>query len=417
MKKFVCELCQEGTLIKKDGLYVCQSCGTSYTLEDARKLLVDVPDTEVSEAAQPAAAAEPEAPKRSAELENLYELARRARKEDNSANGAKYYGMVLVQDPSSWEANFYSVYYTSMGCTIANIESAASNVANCIPSALDLIKKKVDPSEQEAAVRQIANDSGRIANMFAVGAYNAFTNFSAEYRANYWGDFSGRVGAAVLIEVALGQGILDRWPEEEWACLVAREVQSKGQSVCRTLDEGLRVSGIFGKSNLEKAINTVRSAVSDIGSSADKKLDKIRTKKRQEEAAAREAYWAEHAEQKEALEKEKEDLNAKSKELLSQIQTLRGKKQEVPSVRKVSELRDRSNELSAQMNGLGLFKGKEKKELQQRIEQIRQEINALSSKVTEEQAPIEEEIRDLEKQMSRMKARILEIDKEFSQKR
>ena len=419
MKKFVCELCQEGTLIKKDGLFVCQNCGTSYSLEEARKLLVDVPDTEATAATQPdtAAAAAPEAPKRSAELENLYELARRARKEDNSANGAKYYGMVLVQDPSSWEANFYSVYYTSMNCTIANISSAATNVANCIPSALDLIKTKVDPSEQEAAVRQIVSDSGRIADMFAAGAYNAFTNFSAEYRANYWGDFSGRVGAAVVIEDVLGSGILTRWPEEEWACLAARDAQSKGISVCGTLNKGLKVSGIFGKGNIENAIRSLEDSLREIGSKANSKLEELRKKKKKEEEEAREAYWVEHAEEKAALESEKAELEEKGKGLSVQIRTLRDKKLDAPSNKKLREIRDTIKGLKYQQDSLGLFKGREKKELQQRIDQLEQESRSLGTAAAEEQKPFEEEIQGLEKQNRELRARIREIDEEFSKKR
>ena len=419
MKKFVCELCQEGTLIKKDGLFVCQNCGTSYSLEEARKLLVDVPDAEAPAAAQPAtaAAAAPEAPKRSAELENLYELARRARKEDNSANGEKYYGMVLVQDPSSWEANFYSVYYASMGCTIANISTAATNVANCIPSVLDLIKTNVEPSEQEAAVRQIVSDSGRIADMFAAGAYNALSNFSAEYRANYWGDFSSRVGAAIMIEEALGSGILNRWPDEEWACLAVRDANGKGISVCGTLNKGLRITSMLGKGNVENAIRQLESTFTEIGSKANSKLEELRKKKKKEEEEAREAYWVEHAEEKAALEQEKAELTEKGKELSGQVNTLREKKMEVPSNKKIQELRDRIRELKNQQDSLGLFKGREKKELQHRIDQLEQESRSLGTAAAEEQKPFEEEIQGLEKQNRELRARIREIDEEFSKKR
>lgn len=40
MKAIVCELCGANELIKTDGLFVCQYCGTKYTLEEAKKLLV-----------------------------------------------------------------------------------------------------------------------------------------------------------------------------------------------------------------------------------------------------------------------------------------------------------------------------------------------------------------------------------------
>ncbi|MGN0302377.1 MAG: leucine-rich repeat domain-containing protein, partial [Anaerotardibacter sp.] len=49
MKKIVCELCGSSSLTKEaDGMFHCQDCGTSYTVEAARKLLVEVPDETTS---------------------------------------------------------------------------------------------------------------------------------------------------------------------------------------------------------------------------------------------------------------------------------------------------------------------------------------------------------------------------------
>lgn len=41
MKKLCCELCGGNELIKHDGYFTCVSCGTKYTLEEARKLKID----------------------------------------------------------------------------------------------------------------------------------------------------------------------------------------------------------------------------------------------------------------------------------------------------------------------------------------------------------------------------------------
>ena len=44
MKTIVCEICGARGLVKKDGLYVCPECGTGYEPEEAKGLMVDVPD-------------------------------------------------------------------------------------------------------------------------------------------------------------------------------------------------------------------------------------------------------------------------------------------------------------------------------------------------------------------------------------
>ena len=35
MQKLTCEMCGGNDLVKQDGLYVCQHCGTKYSLEDS----------------------------------------------------------------------------------------------------------------------------------------------------------------------------------------------------------------------------------------------------------------------------------------------------------------------------------------------------------------------------------------------
>ncbi len=41
MKAIQCEMCGSHDLIKKDGVFVCENCGTKYTLEEAKKLMID----------------------------------------------------------------------------------------------------------------------------------------------------------------------------------------------------------------------------------------------------------------------------------------------------------------------------------------------------------------------------------------
>lgn len=39
MNAFVCELCGSNDIVKENGLFVCQHCGTKYTADEARKLM------------------------------------------------------------------------------------------------------------------------------------------------------------------------------------------------------------------------------------------------------------------------------------------------------------------------------------------------------------------------------------------
>ena len=100
MKQLTCEMCGSTDLMKQDGVFVCQSCGTKYSVEEAKKMMVegtvDVTGSTVKVDT-------------SGELANLYQIARRAKDDNNGENAAKYYDMVLMKDPTSWEASFYVV--------------------------------------------------------------------------------------------------------------------------------------------------------------------------------------------------------------------------------------------------------------------------------------------------------------------
>ena len=166
MKQLKCEMCGSNDLIKQDGVFVCQSCGCKYSVEEARKMMVEG-TVEVTGTVKVDS---------SDELENLYQLARRAKDTENNENAAKYYDMILIKDPTSWEANFYSVYFKSMGCKIADIPTAATSVNNCIEITLDLIKTHiVDKAEKKNAILEVCEKSKNISKLLFDGA-NSWMN-------------------------------------------------------------------------------------------------------------------------------------------------------------------------------------------------------------------------------------------------
>ena len=179
MKAMVCEMCGSQDLVKQDGMFVCQNCGTKYSVEEAKKLLgtVKVDKTE--------------------ETEKLLVLARRAREDNNSENAEKYYGLVLQEDPDNWEAAFFQVYYQSMQCKIMNISSAAYSVANNIDSTMKLISEMQDTDEKNRALDTVISYAQLIASMLASGAINHYTQHSSVN--GVFGECSNRVVAVKSI--------------------------------------------------------------------------------------------------------------------------------------------------------------------------------------------------------------------------
>jgi hypothetical protein len=200
MGAMICELCGSSDIVKQDGLFVCQKCGTKYTLEEAKKLLGNVNTTEIAQ--KPAGQ-----DSMSQELKNLYQVARRAKADNNGENAAKYYDMILVKDPNSWEAAFYVVYFKAMECKIAQIRSAAISVSNCEDSVLDLIKNHVAEDEQYEAVQEVMLRSQLIANMLAGGAKSHYDGIDSSIKDKYTQEYINNVCAARDILYTCGSQI------------------------------------------------------------------------------------------------------------------------------------------------------------------------------------------------------------------
>jgi len=151
-----CEICGSSNLVKREGLFVCNDCGMKYSLEEIKNMLgsqqqvgshINTRDTQD-------------------ELKNLYMLARRAKNEDNVKNAAKYYDMILVKEPLSWEATFYSEYYKASYCSIAGMSSAISSLANCAYSVIDLINDNLTSQDEKiSAYNEISSRVIKLASM------------------------------------------------------------------------------------------------------------------------------------------------------------------------------------------------------------------------------------------------------------
>jgi uncharacterized Zn finger protein (UPF0148 family) len=138
MKQIVCEMCGGKELLKQDGVFVCQSCGTKYSAEEAKKMMVEV-DTSVK-------------------LANALEKARRAMENKNYIPAQEYYEIILKEEPDNWEAAFYSVYSERMQMVTLHRDSLALVGGVHIKTVLKNIKFLDDITQQNKAIEQIKTD-------------------------------------------------------------------------------------------------------------------------------------------------------------------------------------------------------------------------------------------------------------------
>ena len=105
MKQLTCEMCGSTDLIKEGGFFACQTCGTKYSVEEAKKMMiegtVDVTGSTVKV-------------DNSAFVEKYLTNARRAYGKEDWEEVEKYYNLVEQNAPTNMEAVFFSAYGKAM---------------------------------------------------------------------------------------------------------------------------------------------------------------------------------------------------------------------------------------------------------------------------------------------------------------
>ncbi len=152
MKKFVCEMCGSNDLLKQDEFYVCQNCGTKYTTEEAKKMMIEIDNSK--------------------KLANLYERARKSMEVDDRHHAAEYYKQILDENPNDWEAYFYSYLWEYTSYTNAEAASVATKLSNTIPSAYDMALANCSAEEATERVVTITTKvTDRLVEIASGGEY------------------------------------------------------------------------------------------------------------------------------------------------------------------------------------------------------------------------------------------------------
>ena len=194
MKQIVCEMCGSNNLVKEGDIFVCQDCGSKYSVEAARKLMVEVEGkVDVSES--------PVKIEKKTKFKNFLANARRAKQKEDWNDMERYYNMVEQNDPSNIEAIFYSAYGRAKQTLISSDlykRQSEFKVLNNSVSIIDDNFNVENAAEQIETVKQISSDvlfmmnSGFVYNKTKNGygmvirtdeqeTYNLFINLAIQF--------------------------------------------------------------------------------------------------------------------------------------------------------------------------------------------------------------------------------------------
>ena len=129
MKRLVCEMCGSNAMVKQDGFFVCQSCETKYSVEEARKMMLEGPIQVDS----------------SHLTENYLEMARNAIDAGNNSEAELYSNKIVEVDPLNYEAWMIKGRAAGWQSTLSDsrISEAVSAFSKAIINAPDEKKKEM----------------------------------------------------------------------------------------------------------------------------------------------------------------------------------------------------------------------------------------------------------------------------------
>ncbi len=177
MKQLTCEMCGNTEIVKQDGLFVCQACGMKYSLDEAKKMMVegtvDVQGTVKVD--------------NSAFVEKYLANARRAKQKEDWEETEKYYNLVEQNAPDNIEAIFYSAYGKARRSLteydIYKRKAAFKVLQNCVSIIDDHYSVENEKTEKEI-IEQISLD---ITKMICCGyvSVNWESKFNIDFITTY----------------------------------------------------------------------------------------------------------------------------------------------------------------------------------------------------------------------------------------
>lgn len=403
MKQLVCEMCGSADLVKQDGVFVCQSCGCKYSVEEARKMMVegtvDVSGSTVRI-------------DDSGKIENYLKLAENAYSSGNGQSTFEYANKALEispQNAEAWILKMKSIEYigTFGNLRLKEVIDAGKNaVAFADKEHKDRITHKVYYYQAARALSVLklvtlkiadTDDIERIFRQFSMVNFLSAAQNTMNADSKVVALYDLTADEALMMVQDIPNEVLAEFPD---ITSIVQECAWQYQSETNALSHRFEIYAT-------ELTDFARKTRSDKKWILENKVigaqEVARKKKAAQQKERNDRYWAEHTEEKIALTAERETLKVR-------ITTKEAELSNHPGNEKIKCLQEKIRSLSEEKQTISLFKVKEKKLLQERIYTETLALENLKARVAEEKAEIKKQIEPLYK-------RLTEIDAEFSKAR
>lgn len=398
-------MCGSTDLVKQDGVFVCQSCGCKYSIEEAKKMMIEG-TVEVTGTVKV---------DNSATIANYIELAESALKGANGQSVLEYTNKALEVDPQNSRAWILQMQAFEKIAQLQNPRT--SEVITAGKNAVQFAKAE----EKESIEKQVysyylkyartllmvatneLNDNQRVRDVYkrlsSASLSNALTaaNDCMKADSNNITVYENIANEGVNLVLSIPNDALERcsdlWEDVETCA-------EQYQRETNALDERFRIY----TNGLTDSAKATRTLIKDQMTIKVKKAKEAVSVKQANERKARiEKYWGEH-------KSEWNMLTAKKESLQSNLDGLTDTLEKIPIRHGVDELMGEIAKKKLAKKNTGIFNLKEKKKLQE-------QIDALESVLQKKQEECREESESISKKVDEVMLLLEDVENELSKDR
>lgn len=433
MKQLTCEMCGSTDLVKQDGVFVCQTCGCKYSVEEAKKMMiegtVDVSGSIIKV-------------DNSAFVEKYLANARRSKEKEDWEETEKYYNLVEQNDPNNIEAIFYSAYGKARATLADRDYDKRAAAFAVLKKSISIIDDNYDielREKNQVAIRAMADD---LAKLFSCD----FPSADVRYAGKIVPDYRRTYQLFDNVVDAFKESIENIEKKDDQPYLHEAVIGLYNAAIPSSMATFNMTAAVFGygtKWDYNAIDNYISKRSEDLKKWSFEERQKLSLLNQLNQAALvaekkrlREKYWNEHSEEREKLDAEKQQLteekalveeaikpyNERIKELLSR------NKEKLPLEDEHHDLQNKVRDLESGFAKLGVFKSKERKRLQEQYSEEKDKLRALEQEIkkqkderareiNEQIAAISKEMEPLNQRLKELKDRIDGIDKELTKDR
>lgn len=169
MKQLTCEMCGGTDLVKQDGMFVCQTCGTKYSVEEAKKMMiegtVDVSGSTVRV-------------DNSASIENYFKMAESAYDSSNQKEAESYCNKIIEIEPDNYKAWLLKGKAAGWQSTLGNLR--LEEAVNCFSKAVD----NSPEDDKERVKKEAADELDNLSFALVSLTCNNYAKNASEHNAN-----------------------------------------------------------------------------------------------------------------------------------------------------------------------------------------------------------------------------------------